>query len=102
MSDKCNFSAFVDRKISNKNNSIDTIMDIQHDAKINLAHIRIRLFKNLPPVKSNGKDNNIIKLKKTVQKEVTIIKQNNSNYVISLIPIKSATESGNIIFPSFV
>ena len=36
MSDKCNFNAFVDRKISNKNRSIDTIIDIQHDANINL------------------------------------------------------------------
>ena len=44
------------------------------------------------------KDNNIIELKKTVQKTVTIINQKNNNYVISLIPIKSATESGNIIF----
>ena len=37
MSDKCNFSAFVDKKISNKNNSIDTIIEMQHDANINLA-----------------------------------------------------------------
>ena len=37
MSDKCNFNAFVDRKISNKNNNIDIIIDIQHVAKINLA-----------------------------------------------------------------
>ena len=36
MSDKCNFNAFVDRKFSNKNRSIETIIDIQHDANINL------------------------------------------------------------------
>ena len=40
MSDKCNFNAFVERKISNKNKSIDKIIDIQQLAKINLA-IRI-------------------------------------------------------------
>ena len=38
MSDKCNFSAFVD-KISNKNNSIDTIIEMQHDANISLTII---------------------------------------------------------------
>ena len=37
MSDKCNFNAFVDKKISNKNNIIDIIIDIQQDANINLA-----------------------------------------------------------------
>ena len=37
MSDKCNFSACVERKISNKNNSIEMIIDIQQVAKINLA-----------------------------------------------------------------
>ena len=39
MSDKCNFNAFVDKKISNKNNTIDIIIDIQQDANINLAII---------------------------------------------------------------
>ena len=37
MSDKCNFNAFVDRKISNKNRTIDIIIDIQQVANINLA-----------------------------------------------------------------
>ena len=37
MSDKCNFSALVDKKISNKNNNIDIIIDIQQVANINLA-----------------------------------------------------------------
>ena len=37
ISDKCNFNACVERKISNKNNSIETIIDIQQVAKINLA-----------------------------------------------------------------
>ena len=37
MSDKCNFNAFVDRKISNKNSTIDIIIDIQQVANINLA-----------------------------------------------------------------
>ena len=31
--------AFVDKKISNKNNSIDTIIEMQHDANISLAII---------------------------------------------------------------
>ena len=37
MSDKCNFSALVDKKISNKNNNIDIIIDTQQVANINLA-----------------------------------------------------------------
>ena len=37
MSDKCNFNAFVDRKISNKNKTIDIIIDIQQVANISLA-----------------------------------------------------------------
>ena len=37
MSDKCNFNAFVDRKISNKNRTIDIIIDTQQEANINLA-----------------------------------------------------------------
>ena len=53
-------------------------------------------------MKSNGNDNNIIKLKTTVQKAVTINNQKNNNYIISLRPIKSATESGNIILASSV
>ena len=39
MSDKCNFNAFVDKKISSKNSKIDTIIDIQQVANINLATI---------------------------------------------------------------
>ena len=37
ISERCNFSAFVDRKISKRNKSIEIIIEIQHDAKINLA-----------------------------------------------------------------
>ena len=37
MSDKCNFNAFVDKIISNKNRTIDIIIDIQQVAIINLA-----------------------------------------------------------------
>ena len=45
MSDKCNFNAFVDKKISKRNNTIDTIIDIQHEAKINLANITLSKYK---------------------------------------------------------
>ena len=45
MSDKCNFNAFVDRKISKRNNTIDTIIDMQHEAKINLANITLSKYK---------------------------------------------------------
>ena len=44
MSDKCNFSAFVDRKISNKNSKIDIIIDIQQEANINLAIITVSKY----------------------------------------------------------
>ena len=57
MSDKCNFSAFVDRKISNKNNSIDTIMDIQHDANINLAIIILSKYSPNTVIILNKKPN---------------------------------------------
>ena len=45
MSDKCNFNAFVDKKISKRNNTIDTIIDMQHEAKINLANITLSKYK---------------------------------------------------------
>ena len=45
MSDKCNFNAFVDKKISKRNNTIDTIIDMQHEAKINLAKITLSKYK---------------------------------------------------------
>ena len=41
MSDKCNFNAFVDKKISKRNSTIDIIIDMQHVAKINLAKITL-------------------------------------------------------------
>ena len=37
ISDKCNFNASVERKISNKNRSIEIIIEIQQLANINLA-----------------------------------------------------------------
>jgi len=37
MSDRCNLRAFVERKISKRNKRIETIIEIQHEANINLA-----------------------------------------------------------------
>ena len=45
MSDKCNFNAFVDKKISKRNSTIDIIIDMQHVAKINLAKITLSKYK---------------------------------------------------------
>ena len=45
MSDKCNFNAFVDRKISNKNKTIDIIIEIQQEANINLAKKTLSRYK---------------------------------------------------------
>ena len=57
MSDKCNFNAFVDRKISNKNNSIDIIIDIQHVANINLANIILSRYNPNTVIILNRKPN---------------------------------------------
>ena len=46
MSDKCNFNACVERKISNKNNNIEIIIDIQQLANINLAR---KIFSKYSP-----------------------------------------------------
>ena len=45
MSDKCNFNACVERNISNKNNSIDIIIEIQQLANINLEIIIFSKYK---------------------------------------------------------
>ena len=45
MSDKCNFNAFVDKKISNKNNNMDIIIEIQQHAKISLAITTLSKYK---------------------------------------------------------
>ena len=44
MSDKCNFNAFVDKKISKRNSTIDIIIDMQQEAKINLAKITLSKY----------------------------------------------------------
>ena len=45
MSDKCNFNAFVDKKISNINSKIDMIIDTQQQANINLAINTVSIYK---------------------------------------------------------
>ena len=37
ISERCNFKAFVERNISKRNNRIEIIMEMQQEAKINLA-----------------------------------------------------------------
>ena len=46
MSDKCNFNAFVDRNISNKNKTIEIIIDTQHVANIILANKTVSRYRH--------------------------------------------------------
>ena len=67
-----------------------------------LAQYLTILLNILPLVKSKGKTTIVIIPKKMVQKTVTNTSQEKYNYDISFIPIKSAAESENSIFPSSV